>query len=40
MSERKITKGSDGLLYDEDGYVVYNGPSPLSEDEGNDVEED
>ena len=39
MSDTKSThKGDDGLTYDEEGYFVYTGISPLSEDE--DVEED
>jgi hypothetical protein len=25
MSERKTHRGVDGLLYDEDGYLVYEG---------------
>ena len=33
ISDRKITKGDDGLYYDEDGYFVYTGLSPLHEDE-------
>lgn len=33
MAEKKITEGKDGLMYDEDGYFVYTGVSPLSEDE-------
>lgn len=32
-TERKTHKGEDGLLYDEDGYLVYTGISPLSEEE-------
>lgn len=38
MEERKTHKGEDGLTYDEDGYFVYTGISPLSEDE--DVQDD
>jgi hypothetical protein len=31
--DRKLHKGEDGLLYDENGHFVYTGLSPLSEDE-------
>lgn len=33
MKDRKTHRGDDGLLYDEDGYLVYEGLSPLHEDE-------
>lgn len=36
MMDRKTHQGDDGLLYDEDEFLVYTGPSPLSEE----VEED
>jgi hypothetical protein len=29
----KHRRGEDGLLYDEDGYLIYEGESPLSEPE-------
>lgn len=31
--DRQIHKGDDGLTYDEDGYFVETGISPLSEEE-------
>lgn len=36
--KRTFHRGDDGLLYDQDGYFVYEGVSPLSEDE--DVEQE
>lgn len=33
MSERKTHKGEDGLTYDEEGFLVYTGISPLSEED-------
>lgn len=33
MKQRKTHKGEDGLTYDEDGFLVYTGISPLSEEE-------
>lgn len=33
MSDRQLHQGDDGLMYDEDEFFVYTGPSPLSEDE-------
>ena len=33
MMSRKLHRGEDGLMYDEDGYFVYTELSPLSEEE-------
>jgi len=33
MMGRKLHKGDDGLMYDEDGHFVYTGLSPLSEED-------
>lgn len=30
---RKLHRGDDGLMYDEDGFFVYTGFSPFSEEE-------
>lgn len=30
---RKLHRGEDGLMYDENGHFVYTGLSPLSEEE-------
>lgn len=33
MADKKTHRGEDGLLYDEDGHLVYTGQSPLHEEE-------
>lgn len=33
MSDKQTHEGDDGLTYDDEGYFVYTGISPLSEDE-------
>lgn len=38
--ERKLHKDEDGLMYDEDGFFVYTGISPLSEDEDTSDDQD